>query len=123
MNRIESLPDLDWSDLARDEILTTGQELIDMSAAAWQIGNFAIVGLVYRTYTSPPWMWMALAKGVTLRHLLDFRRRQELIPPGTLVGVREAHGEAIRFAKLFGFEETDGRQLHAGHVYIIMRRA
>src|ERR1044072_1341899 len=73
MNPIERLPDLDWNEIARQEIVVTGADLVAKSDFAFQIGRVAIAGLIYHNYISPPWFWFALAKGVTIRDLIDFR--------------------------------------------------
>lgn len=124
MSPIEKLPELDWSDHAKQEVLATNaDELVARSDFAWRIGHVAIVGLIYHSLTSPPWMWFALARGVTLRDLIDFRRMQTMIPPGTLVAVNEAFEQGIRFAKFYGFVATDAVHEHNGNNYRVYRRA
>ena len=119
---IEKIPELDWSDTAREELELTGKDLIDQSSIAYQIGNVAIAGLIHDSFTSPPWFWFALAKGVTLRELLDFRRYTELIPKGAMTGVNANCPEAIKFAKLFGFEDIGQSANIGGNVYRLFRR-
>jgi hypothetical protein len=121
MNRIDRLPDLDWSEIAKNEIILTESNLVEQSDVAYQIGQVAIAGLIYRSYTSPPWFWFALAKGVTIRDLIDFRRKREEIPPGALTAIRKDRLQAIRFAKFFGFEETN--IVSTDDAYMIFRRA
>jgi len=100
----------------------TGDELLRQSDFMWRLGDVAICGLVYSTFTSPPWMWFALAKGVTLRDLIDFRRLAELIPPGTTTGVRADLPVPIRFAEFYGFKPTGAVHEHEGHEFKIFRR-
>jgi hypothetical protein len=119
MNPIESLPDLEWNDIASREIAMTGEELLAHSDFMWRLGDVAICGLIYQTWTSPPWLWFALATNVTFGDLIDFRRLATLIPEGTLTAVQSDLAIAKRFAKFYGFTET-GRQQGA---YTIYRRA
>lgn len=119
---IKQLPDLDWSDQARKEILISGQSLLDETDFAWMIGRVAICGIIYKTFTSPPWFWFALAKNVTLKDLIDFRRKAELIPKGTLTAVHVNFVEGIRFAKFYGFEATEQLERSGDNLYRIFRR-
>lgn len=122
MNPIDTIPTLNWMDHARDEIALEGEELLHRSDFAWKLGEVAICGLIYSTFTSPPWLWFALAKDVTLRDLIDFRRLSRFIPKGTLTGVRADLKEAIRFAEFYGFEATGSVRYHGGWKYKIFRR-
>lgn len=123
MNRIDKMPNLDWADHSASEIARErGDVLIKSSDVALQIGDVAIGGLIYHTLTSPPWLWFALAKGVTLRDLIDFRRMQTVIPVGTLTAVSDEHTNAKRFAVLYGFEETGETHLREGIVYRVYRK-
>lgn len=122
MNPIERLPDLDWNEIARQEIVVTGANLIAQSDFAYQIGRVAIAGLIYYSYMSPPWFWFALAKGVTMRDLIDFRAMREQIPQGALTAVCETWPNAIRFAEFYGFEDTGETRLYGDKVYRIYRR-
>ena len=125
MNQIEpikELPKLNWSIKAREEIVITGEDLIDHSTFAWQVGEVLIVGFIYTTLLSPPWMWFALAEGVTIRDLIDFRRLTEYIPLGTTTAVDADFAEGIRFAKLYKFEDTGETRQHGEKIYKIFRR-
>lgn len=121
MNRIESLPELEWSETAKRQIEAFGASVVQMSEVAYRIGDVAVAGLIYSTYTSPPWFWFALAKGVTMRHLIDFRRLQDRIPRGSLTGVEE-NTIAMRFADFYGFRRTGEIREHEGTHYNIMRK-
>lgn len=123
MKMIKNLPALDWNEIAQNEIIVTGANLVEQSDVAYQIGRVAIAGLIYQSYTSPPWFWFALAKGVTLRDLIDFRRYREEIPEGALTAIREDRAEATRFAEFYGFEDTGGLRIFNGLRYKIFRRA
>lgn len=123
MSPIDSLPDLDWTDHARSEIVVVGPEIIMQSHVALQIGNVAIAGLIYHSFTSPPEMWFALARGVTMRDLIDFRRLQEYIPRGTTVSVKVGHRIAERFAMFYGFAPTETTFDFRDNSYRIYRRA
>lgn len=118
MTPINQLPSFDWNDQAKEEILREGQDLINRSHFSWAVGDVVICGLIYSTYTSPPWFWFAMSKGVTLRDLIDFRRLARLIPRGTMTAVAETFREGIRFAEFYGFTETD----HTVDGYKIYRR-
>lgn len=123
MSPIDKLPALDWNEIARQEIIITGADLVSRSDFAYQIGRVAIAGLIYHSYVSPPWFWFALAKGVTVRDLLDFRAMREQIPAGALTAINEEWPNAIRFAELYGFEDTGERRLYGDKPYMIYRRA
>lgn len=123
MNPIDKLPDLDWNEIARQEIIVTGANLVARSDFAYQIGRVAIAGLIYYSYVAPPWFWFALAKGVTLRDLIDFRALREQIPQGALTAVCEEWPNAVRFAEFYGFEDTGERRPNKGKPYMIYRRA
>jgi len=122
MNPIDNLPDLDWNEIAKREIIVTGANLVARSDFAYQIGRVAIAGLIYYSYIGPPWFWFALAKGVTLRDLIDFRALREQIPAGALTAVCEEWPNAIRFAEFYGFEDTGNVRPNEGRVYKIYRR-
>ena len=44
MTPIDKLPDLDWTELAKQEIILTGENLVQTSDVAFQIGRVAIKG-------------------------------------------------------------------------------
>lgn len=122
MNPIDSLPNLDWNEIARQEIIITGANLVSKSDFAYQIGRVAIAGLIYHSYVAPPWFWFALAKGVTIRDLIDFRALREEIPAGALTAIDEAWPNAVRFAEFYGFAYTGEDRLIGGRTYKMYRR-
>lgn len=122
MNLINHLPNLNWNEIAEQEIIVTGADLVAQSDFAYQIGCAAIAGLIYQSYTAPPWFWFALAKGVTIRDLIDFRALREKIPAGAQTAVCEDWPNAIRFAEFYGFEDTNNDRLYGDRVYKIYRR-
>lgn len=122
MTPIKGLPDLDWNDVAQQEIIVTGANLVAQSNFAYQIGQVAIAGLIYYSYISPPWFWFALAKGVTLRDLIDFRALREQIPHGALTAINEEWPNSVRFAEFYGFEDTGERRPYGGKLHRIYRR-
>jgi hypothetical protein len=120
---IDKLPSLNWTDNSAYEISEAGgDELLAQSDMAWQLGNLLIVGLIYYTLTSPPWMWFALTKDVKFRDLIDFRRIKDYIPKGTTTAVAEDFTTAQRFAEFYGFEFTGATQEYKGRSYLIYRR-
>ena len=122
IKRIYKLPNLPWLPHSASEIAVTGQELVDYSDVCFQVGEIVAAGLIYHNYLSPPWLWFAIAEGVTLGDLIDFRRLVEEIPLGTLTGVRSNYELGFRFAKLYSFEDTGDTREHAGVKYNIFRR-
>lgn len=122
MNPIDKLPDLDWNEIARQEIIITGANIVAQSDFAYQIGKVAIAGLIYHNYISPPWFWFALAKGVTLRDLIDFRALREQIPFGSMTAICEEWPNAVRFAEFYGFKDTGEKRLYGDKPYKIYRR-
>lgn len=122
MNPIDHLPNLDWNEIAQREIIVTGADLVAKSDFAYQIGRVAIAGLIYHNYIAPPWFWFALAKGVTIRDLIDFRALREQIPFGAQTAVYEGWPNAIRFAEFYGFEYAGSDRVLDGKTYKIYRR-
>ena len=125
MNQIElirELPNWQWKLHSLNEILRTGKELVMKSDFVYRVGNVATVGFIYHSLTSPPWMWFALANNVTIADLIDFRRLAEKIPSGTLTSVDLEFALALRFAKLYGFKETEELQYYKGRTYRVMRK-
>lgn len=122
MNPIDKLPSLDWNEIAQREIIVTGADLVAKSDFAYQIGRVAIAGLIYHSYMAPPWFWFALAKGVTVRDLIDFRALREEIPQGALTAINEKWPNAIRFAEFYGFEDTGQVRVLEDSPYKIYRR-
>lgn len=122
MSPISSLPNLEWNEIAEQEIIVAGAGLVAQSDFAYQIGRVAIAGLIYHNYVAPPWFWFALAKGVTLRDLIDFRALREEIPKGALTAICEEWPNAIRFAEFYGFEYTGNDRLCGDKMYKIYRR-
>lgn len=123
MNPIKAIPNLPWSPAAQFEIALAGDDLVAQSDFAYQIGQVAICGLIYSSYVAPPWFWFALAKGTTLRDLIDFRRTyMEMIPLGAMTAVRAEAKESIRFAEFYGFEATGDKRRYKGHTYLLYRR-
>lgn len=122
MNPIDNLPNLDWNEIARTEIIVTGANLVAQSDFAYQTGRVAIAGLIYHSYVSPPWFWFALAKGVTIRDLINFRALREEIPQGALTAIYEGWPNAVRFAEFYGFEDSGITRLYGDKLYKIYRR-
>lgn len=125
MSRIDlitGLPNWRWTDQAREEIQMTGEELVEMSDFVWRLGDVAIAGFNYISYTSPPWMWFVLAEGVTISDLIDFRRLAVRIPTGTLTAVAATFSVGLKFAKAYGFEETGEERIYFERVYKLMRK-
>ena len=123
MNPIDNLPNLDWNEIAKQEIIISGADLVAKSDFAYQIGRVAIAGLIYHSYTAPPWFWFALAKGVTIRDLIDFRALRETIPTGSQTAVCDKWPNAVRFAEFYGFENTGEERTYGDKLYKIYRRA
>lgn len=122
MSPIKQLPDLEWNEIAEQEIIVAGAGLVAQSDFAYQVGRVAIAGLIYHNYVTPPWFWFALAKGVTLRDLIDFRALREEIPAGALTAIYEGWPNAVRFAEFYGFEYTGNDRLCGDKMYKIYRR-
>lgn len=119
---ITGLPDWKWMKNSAEELAITGEELITESDIVYRVGDVVAVGFIYHSFTSPPWMWFVLAENVGIKDLIDFRRLAELIPEGTLTGVRANFAVGLRFAKLYGFEETGEQADYHGRPYKLMRK-
>ena len=100
----------------------TGEELVALSDFVWRLGDVAIAGFNYVSYTSPPWMWFVLAEGVTISDLIDFRRLSVRIPKGTLTAVAVDFAVGIKFARVYGFQETGEEREYFGRTYRLMRK-
>jgi hypothetical protein len=122
MSPIDNLPNLDWNEIARQEIIITGANLVSRSDFAYTIGRVAIAGLIYHSYVASPWFWFALAKGVTIRDLIDFRALREEIPHGALTAICEEWPNAVRFAEFYGFVDTGELRIYGRKPYKIFRR-
>jgi hypothetical protein len=125
MNQIEliaGLPNWKWKDHSHREIEMTGAQLAAGSDFVWRVGEVAIAGFIYNNFMSPPWMWFALAEGVGIRDLVDFRRLANDIPHGTLTAVQSDYEVGRRFARLYGFYETGELVDQNDHEYLIMRK-
>lgn len=124
MKTIKKLPDLDWTERAAWQIEANGgDEILRASQVAYRLGNAGVIGLIYTSYFSPPWLWFALAKTTRMRDLIDFRRMQHQIPRGTLTAVDDGDTTAYRFATFYGFEQTGHMVDHEGISMLIMRKA
>lgn len=120
---IKKLPQLNWTENSYYEIEEAGGDvLLDQSDMAWQLGNLLVVGLIYPSLISPPWMWFALTKDVKFRDLIDFRRIKDYIPQGTVTAVAEDFAVAHRFAQFYGFVNTGDQVEHKNRCYYIYRR-
>lgn len=123
MKEISRLPELDWCERAKAQMARTdGEALLRASQAAYRLGNAAVIGLIYQSFFSPPWLWFALAQDVTMRDLIDFRRMQHLIPRGALVAIEDGDEVAYRFAAFYGFTDTGTLSEQDGLTYTIMRK-
>jgi len=125
MNQIElitGLPNWRWKEHSQEEITLTGEELVVMSDFVWRIGNVAVAGFIHTSYTSPPWMWFVLADNVGIADLIDFRRLALLIPKGTLTAVDSNFHVGFKFARVYGFVETDEELDYSGRLYKLMRK-
>jgi hypothetical protein len=124
MKEINQLPDFDWTERAQRQIDTHGgNALLAASHKAYRLGNAGVIGLIYQSMFSPPWLWFALAKTATMRDFIDFRRMQELIPRGTLTAVEDGDEVAFRFARFYGFEDSGNSVEHEGQLHLLMRKA
>lgn len=126
MNQIEAIkeiPDWTWMVKSQEEMTLAGSGIIEQTDFMWRVGNVAVAGFIYYSFLSPPAMWFALAKDVTIRDLVDFRKIAELIPQGTITLVEDKFTTGLRFAKLYGFKETGDEETHFDKTYKIMRRA
>lgn len=125
MNQIEpikELPKFNWLEHSKREIALTGVDLLFQTTFMWKVGNVAVVGFIYSNLLAPPWMWFALAKGITIGDLVDFRRLTKLIPSGTLTGIQADYKLGIRFAKIYEFEDTEHLREYAGIDYKLFRK-
>lgn len=125
MNRIEritELPDWDWSAHSAEEIRLSGEELVKQTDVVWKIGDVAVCGFMYYSFVQPPWLWFVLAKNISIGDLIDFRRLCSRIPQGTLTAIRVGYEKGVKFAKLYGFQETSQRTFSDGYEYILYRR-
>lgn len=122
IEQVHKLPDWDWMPKSEQEMMLTGQGIIDQTDMMWTVGNVAVVGFIYRSMLSPPWMWFALSRRVGIADLIDFRRLTMEIPKGTTTAVDAEFKTGLRFAKLYGFEETGEVVQHFERNYKIMRR-
>lgn len=119
---VTGLPNWRWKAHSQEEITMTGEELVEMSDFVWRVGNVAVVGFIYTSYLSPPWMWFVLADDVRIADLIDFRRLALKIPKGTLTSVKAGFAVGFKFAKIYNFEETGEEIDYSGIPYKVMRK-
>lgn len=125
MNPIElvkGMPAFEWTDHCAEEIILTGEQLLEQSDFVWRIGHIALAGFMYNSFVNPPWMWFVLAKGTTISDLIDFRRLARGIPKGTLTAVAESFEVGMKFAKFYGFEETGETQIFFDRPFKLLRK-
>ena len=105
MNQIErifDLPGWDWLDHSKMEMSINTTDVVGMTDFIWRVGKSAVVGFIYQSFLSPPWMWFLLSDQITIGDLMDYRRLKNLIPRGTLTGVQQGYDLGVRFATLYG---------------------
>lgn len=110
MNQIEkifTIPAWDWSENSKVEMIDMTEIVESATDFMWRVGNVAVVGFIHHTLLSPPWMWFLLNKDISVGDLLDFRRLTNMIPSGTLTGIKLGFVKGERFAELYGFVPTD----------------
>lgn len=99
MIRINSIPDLDWTEHAREEI-AANPWLVARSEVAVRVDDALIAGLYYPVLCGPPWFWLAVTKGLRVRALFAL---VELLPPNCYTMVKQGWRVGDRFARFFGF--------------------
>lgn len=122
IKEVRDLPELDWTDHAVLEMMQDGLDLLNFTNVMFQVGDACICGLIYNTFTSPPWFWFALAKGTKIRDLIDFRAASEKIPWGALTAVQDNYRIGKRFAEFYGFVPLNEKVVHGDRVYHIYRK-
>lgn len=103
IKQVKQIPELDWTQIAAREMLEQGLDAVADTDIIWQVGDVAVCGFKWFSFMRPPFMWFALARGVTMRTLIDFRALAERIPLGTITAVRESGSIERRFAEFYGF--------------------
>jgi hypothetical protein len=99
-HKITSVPDLDWTDHAREEI-EINPDLVERSVVAYQFGDMLIAGLCYPVLCGPPWFWFAATKSLRLRPIL---RLAFLLPSNCYTAVKNGWPAGDKFAQFFGFQ-------------------
>ena len=122
IKEIRELPELDWSDQALIEIGNAGADVLAKSQLILQLGNVCIAGLIYGSFTSPPWFWFALARNVGIRDLIDFRGASQRIPWGARTAIREDYEAAHRFARFYHFVPINEIVEYLGVPYVLYRK-
>lgn len=119
---ITALPNWRWNKQSQEELELTGIELLKYSDLVWRFGSILVMGLIYSSFTSPPWVWFLLADDIKFSDLIDLRRVMHKIPRGSFTAVQSDFAVGLRFAKFYGFTDTgDSVHVHSRD-YVIMRK-
>lgn len=122
MIQIETLPLLDWNTQALFEMEQFGTSLVSQSTTMYQFGQAGVIGLIYQSLTSPPWLWAALTSGIDFPALRKFAELQKHIPSGTRTCIQAGYVAGERFAEFFGFVRTEDCFTMSGIAYNVFRR-
>lgn len=119
---ITVLPNWRWHKKSSEELELTGEDLLRYSDIVWQLDPILVMGLIYSSFLSPPWVWFLLAEDIKFSDLIDLRRLTHKIPAGSLTAVQADFAVGIRFAKFYGFVKTGDTVFVNSRDYIIMRK-
>lgn len=120
---VDRLPDLDWSERALFELDRYGDQFLARASSIYQLGAFGVLGLNYSSFLSAPWLWFMLAKNSDWQSLKDLRKEVHRVPSGCLTVVEDGYTVGERFARFFGFEQTNSSFVIGGLTYNEFRRA
>lgn len=121
MIRIDSLPDLPWTEHSGAEI-ARAPGLIEESVAAWQIEDLFIAGWCQPNLVGPVWLWFALTERFRPRHVRLMLQLREALPELVYTAVDTEFPAAHRFVRFFGFHSIGETLLVNGCCYTIYRR-
>lgn len=122
IERIETLPELDWSEQAAKELETSKAYLRETEGVELQlvVGAFVfgVVGISYATLLGRPWVWFLGSRSlenITRFELKQLQEAAELLPRMAYTAVEKSFVAGLRFAEFLGFVPS-GNEIIVGDI-------
>lgn len=118
IKEIAEIPELEWAHPSQ----TLVEDDFKNNLQLYQLGNAGVLGIVYSSLISPPWIWFRLSKSFSNRDLIELKKESYRLPRDAHTVVKTTFKEGERFARFFGFEPQHTLIDYDGDVYEIYRR-
>lgn len=129
IEEVDRIPSLDWSDWSWDEFRCGNASMMERrSLKMVEVRDddlpLFVLGLIYDSFTNPPWVWLLMTKDILGAPPSLFRDLLEtsLALPPSLTFVNTLFTEGKRFLRFFGFEPVHKVTRYDGREYAIYRR-